>query len=656
MCGIAGFLSVEAIKAAPVTNMLARMHHRGPDEGGISDGTQFWTTGEIEPTASSRIWLGNRRLRIVDLSPAGRQPMPNEDNTVWVALNGEIVNFHDLRDELATKGHRFRSRTDTEVIVHAYEEWGEEFVNKLRGMFAIALWDGRQRIKGKLLLVRDPLGIKPLYVWAGGRGTGNGGTSCLVFASELRALLASGLVLPKLSLAGLWTYLCFGSVQEPLTMVEGVYALPPGTILSAQWDDDQLRTEQRRYFCFAHQKVSGQLCELLTETMRQWLISDVPLGIFLSGGIDSAAVLSLARKALGMGKHTGSPLRTFTIAFREEAFNEAPLARRTAERFGAEHTEVLVTPDEVLSRLPEAIAAMDQPTMDGINTYFVSDAAKRSGLTVALSGLGGDEVFAGYSTFQTVPRLWRWQGWLSAKGTRKGAAWLTSLLPIAPDAKMKLRSLLVGETFLPDGMPMDSSPYLFARALFVPEAVNQLLAETEGQRDLSMWHERVCAVWQETEEFEPMGKVSVLEMRHYLLNTLLRDTDFMSMAHSLEVRPPLLDTAIVTNVLPLPDKTKRDGKTPKTLLVNAVGDLPNEVVYRRKTTFTFPWERWLRTNLREEVQTTLQNSSALHDVLDGSTVLRIWEDFLRGQTNWSRPWALYVLMKWTERFGFIGRR
>lgn len=641
-----------------MVNMLAHMHHRGPDEGGICDGMRFWAMDAFEPSTLSRIWLGNRRLRILDLSPAGRQPMPNEDNTIWVVLNGEIVNFQDLRDELAAKGHRFRSRTDTEVIVHAYEEWGDGFVNKLKGMFAIALWDGRRKAKdeGKLMLVRDPLGIKPLYVWDEGLRAREGKRKCLAFASEVRALLASGLVVPQLSLEGIWTYLAFGSVQEPFTIVDGIRPLPPGTLLIATLHPDGVQIFERSYFTLASFEEAttsiDSLRELLVNTMRQWLISDVPLGIFLSGGIDSAAVLSLARKALGkdsLGKHKDLPLWTFTIAFREESFNEAPLARRTAERFGAKHMEVLVTPEEVLSRLPEAIAAMDQPTMDGINTYFVSDAAKRSGLTVALSGLGGDEVFAGYSTFQTVPRLWRWQGWLFTKGVRKGAAWLISLLPIAPDAKTKLSSWLVGKDFLPDGMPMDSSPYLFARALFVPEMVDRLLATAEGQRDLGVWHERVSAVWQEAEKFEPMGKVSVLEMRHYLLNTLLRDTDFMSMAHSLEVRPPLLDTSIIANVLPLPDKMKRDGKTPKTLLVNAVGDLPNEVVYRRKTTFTFPWAEWLRGTLRSEGESTLKHlPERLLPVLNAEAVAKVWDAFEAGRTSWSRVWALFVLAKWVE--------
>lgn len=641
------------------------MRHRGPDEGGLwGEGIGFVSCpDDFSPPslpAKSRVWLGNRRLRILDLSPAGRQPMSNEDGSLWVVFNGEVVNFLSLRQTLQAKGHRFRSRTDTEVLLHAYEEWGDGFVERLRGMFALALWDGRSgRDEGRLLLARDPLGIKPLYLWVDrGRGSkeskGDGSVLTLLFASEIRALLASGLVTPHLSDAGLWSYLCFGSVQEPFTILEGVRALPPSTLLVVTLTPDGLQLNYRRYaplqpLAEGKERWTDKptalraLRDLLVATMGEWLLSDVPLGIFLSGGIDSASVLSLARKALG----EKAPLRTFTIAFREEAFNEAPLARLTAQRFGAEHMEVLVTPDEVLARLPEALRAMDQPTMDGINTYFVSEASKKSGLTVALSGLGGDEVFAGYSTFRTVPRLWRWQRWRSVPLVPKGAEVLAFLLPVPPDTKAKLRSWLNGESYLPDGAAASCLPYFFARALFPPEVVRRLLPASDSL-DLSLWHERVAEVWAEAEGFEELGKVSVLELRHYLLNTLLRDTDSMSMAHSLEVRPPLLDIALVRTVLPLPDDWKQDGKTPKALLVEAVGDLPPSVVFRRKTTFTFPWAIWLKGALRPLTERALAMLPDLVGDVCPEGVRMVWQNFLDGKTSWSRVWALAVLSYWLQ--------
>jgi len=655
-------ISVESQLVMPLWRMLKRMRHRGPDEGGLwGEGIGFVPCpDDFSPfnlRTESQVWLGNCRLRILDLSPAGRQPMSNEDGTVWVAFNGEIVNFLSLRQTLQAKGHRFRSRTDTEVLVHAYEEWGERFVEWLRGMFALAIWDGRN--EGRLLLARDPLGIKPLYLWVDRQiptdeGKLDGKANLLLFASEVRALLASGLIAPRLSKAGLWTYLCFGSVQEPFTLVDGIMALPPGTLLTVTLTSDELQITRRRYF-HLRPVVEGEqvtdrsttlkaLRELLVETMGEWLVSDVPLGIFLSGGIDSTSVLSLARKALG----EKAPLRTFTIAFREEAFNEAPLARQTAQHFGADHTEVLVTPDEVLTCLPDALEAMDQPTMDGINTYFVSEAAKRAGLIVALSGLGGDEVFAGYSTFRTVPLLWRWQRLWSVPLLGRGIGVFTALLPVPPDTKAKLQSLLKGENYLPDGVAPSCLPYLFARALFPPETVKKLLAMDDGL-NLTAWYERVEEVWAETEGFEALGKVSVLELCHYLLNTLLRDTDFMSMAHSLEVRPPLLDIAIVRTVLPLPDDWKWDRKTPKALLVEAVGDLPPSIVFRRKTTFTFPWAIWLRGALRSITEQALMSLPDLITNFRPEGVQAIWQNFLDGKTSWSRVWALAVLSKWLQQ-------
>jgi len=662
MCGIAGIVSVEPVSATPLWRMLRQMLHRGPDEGSLwGEGVGFmpcFETSSYLELPKSRVWLGNRRLRILDLSPLGRQPMSNEDGTIWVTFNGEIVNFSSLRQTLQAKGHRFRSRTDTEVLVHAYEEWGDKFVERLRGMFALAIWDGRNG--GQLLLVRDPLGIKPLYIWVDQRASAGKNklpelANQLLFASEVRALLASGLVAPYLSKAGLWTYLCFGSVQEPFTLIDGIVALPPGTLLAVTLTPDGLQITHHRYFHLGpideDQRVNDRstalkaLRELLVETMREWLVSDVPLGIFLSGGIDSASVLSLARKASG----EKTPLHTFTIAFREESFNEAPLARQTAQRFGAEHTEVLVTPNEVLARLPDALKAMDQPTMNGINTYFVSEAAKRAGLTVALSGLGGDEIFAGYSTFQTVPFLWRWQGWWSVPVLGWGIGILTTLLPVPPDTKVKLRSLLKGESYLPDGLALPCLPYLFARALFPPETIRKLLVTSNSLEDLTAWNKRVKEIWAEAEGYEVLGKVSVLELRHYLLNTLLRDTDFMSMAHSLEVRPPLLDIAIVRTVLPFPDSWKRDRKTPKALLVEAVGDLPSFVVYRRKTTFTFPWAIWLRGELRPVTEQALMSLPDLIGDFRPEEVWAIWQNFLNGKTSWSRVWALAVLSKWLQQ-------
>jgi len=651
MCGICG-----AIGWADALTLVRRMNqamvHRGPDSEGILD--------------EGAMALGVRRLRIIDLS-TGDQPIYNEDRTVAVVSNGEIYNFQRLSQELQASGHRFATRSDTEAIVHAYEEWDVECLTRLRGMFAFAICDRRPvtQVRGegttsqRFLLARDRLGIKPLYYYQR--------DEVFLFASEVRALLSSGLVPSRLSLDGLYSFLAFGSVQEPLTLIEGVYSLPPGHWMRWRMENGEWKQEVKRYWDFPvrakeqnsrEAEESGQLGELLQEAARLRLIAEVPLGAFLSGGIDSGAVVAL------MSRVAGTRVKTFTIAFEEPEFNEAPLARLTAQRFKTEHTEVRVTSTQVLAELPQALAAMDQPTMDGINTYYVSGAAKRAGLTVALSGLGGDEVFAGYSTFRTVPRLQAFQRKASALPHKVRCAFghaLSNLCspisilhpfgqaqgrpPFSPDARHKLAALLGDDILF-------SHPYFLARALFTPAQVAALLMP-EAQARLSRdtpWHRRVMETLARAQTYDSVNAVSYLESTHYLVSTLLRDTDQMSMAHSLEVRVPLIDHALVEFVIGLAGAPKLDERTPKHLLVKALGDaLPDQVVYRQKSTFTFPWEHWLRGSLRGEIEKTLSHPpDALAKVLDSKAVGAVWTQFLRSQTSWSRPWALYVLFKWVE--------
>jgi asparagine synthase (glutamine-hydrolysing) len=566
--------------------------------------------------------------------------MPNEDMSVWITYNGEVYNFWEIRTELEEREHRFRSRTDTEVVLHAYEEWGPDCVHLFRGMFAFAVYDRRQSV---LFLARDRLGIKPLYYYQG--------DSYFLFASEVRALLASGLVLHRLSLDGLYSYLAFGSVQEPLTLIEGVYSLPPGHRMILKIENGEWKGEVERYWDFPvgveerrsrGAEVIEELRALLEGAVRLRLIAEVPLGAFLSGGIDSGAVVAL------MSRVAGTQVKTFTIAFEEPEFNEADAAWLTAKRFGTDHTEVRVTGAQVLAELPRALEAMDQPTMDGINTYYVSCAAKRAGLTVALSGLGGDELFAGYPTFRTVPRLLRLTRYISPLHR------LPSIFRLPPsvvrnDRWRKAIAFLSGDTCF-------AHPYFLARALFTPAQVAALLTpEARAQlMENTPWHQRVAETLAQAQTYDPINAVSYLECQHYLLSTLLRDTDFMSMAHSLEVRVPLIDHELVDFMMRLPGNLKihHSSYTPKPLLVNALGGLlPQEVVYKRKRTFIFPWERWLRQELRREVGDTLEHApAALRGVINSDAIRDIWQAFLAGCTSWSRPWALYVVLKWVERW------
>ena len=644
MCGICGVTGIDRGEEAEaiVRRMMAAMRHRGPDDEGLL----------IAPPGAPSAALGARRLSIIDL-PGGHQPVFNEDATLAVVFNGEIYNFRELRQALEAQGHAFRTRSDTEVIVHAYEQWGADCVHHLRGMFAFAVLDLRNHPAGDgpcVFLARDRLGIKPLYyVVANGR---------LLFASEVRALLESQQVPRRMSESALEAYLLFGSVAEPMTLVEGVFSLPPGhrMLMPLAARPGEARPEAYWDFALATRgsvkPAAGEAEELralLEGAVRDHLIADVPLGLFLSSGLDSTALAALASR-----EQQG--LHTFTVVFPEQDFSEADLARQTARRFGTRHEELMLSGEQMLARLEEAVAALDQPTMDGINAYFVSWAARQVGLKVAISGLGGDEVFGGYSTFRTSPRAARLAalGSVVPRGVRSATASAAAKLGEARrrgDAARKLAALWRDPEFLPH-------PYFFVRALFTPEQSARLLAVAAPRRGKthapaakdSPWRAWLEETARQAERLDSFAEVSCLEMRSYMVNTLLRDTDAVSMSHSLEVRVPLLDHRLVEFVAQLPEPVKRGG-VPKALLIGALGELlPQEVVHQRKRTFTFPWERWLRGALREQVAAGLADlAPALQPVLSGEAVRAVWQDFLSRRTNWSRPWSLYVLNEWSRR-------
>jgi asparagine synthase (glutamine-hydrolysing) len=535
------------------------------------------------------------------------------------------------------------------VIVHAYEEWGEDCVDHFQGMFAFALAETAKSTRGgnpRILLARDRLGIKPLYY---ALVDGN-----LIFASEVRSLLASGQVEPRLSQTALHSYLLFGSVVEPMTLVEGVYSLPPGhrIILSAAGRHACVRPEP--YWDFAGSaspaldtkkkercSATAFLRRLLEETVEAHLIADVPVGIFLSSGIDSTALVALATQ-----KNAG--VNTVTLVFPEQEFSEAEVARRTAQRFGTNHQELTLSGGDMLARLQEAVGALDQPSMDGINTYFVSRAARQAGLKVALSGLGGDEIFGGYSTFRSTPEA---QSVASlARGVPGGFRYLLAFAAERTlghlkrkDAHRKMAALWRDPNFLPH-------PYFYTRLLFTPAQVLGLL-NCHGIAQREPWQDWLEQTARGSEQLDDFTAVSCLESRSYMVDTLLRDTDSMSMAHSLEVRVPFLDHALVEFVTRLPGSIKNTAGVTKSLLVDAMADLlPAEVIAQPKRTFTLPWEHWLRGELKKQVETELGDiAPALKECLSARRVGRVWTDFLQGQTSWSRVWSLFVLNRWVQR-------
>ncbi len=642
MCGICGVIGIQSSgeSEAIVRRMMAAMLHRGPDEDGI--------------LLSPPVAAGMRRLSIIDL-PGGSQPVWNETGTLAVVFNGEIYNFRQLRDDLEAAGHKFLTRSDTEVIVHAYEEWGENCVPRLHGMFAFAIIEmphGRAGRATRVFIARDPLGIKPLYyAQAGG---------AFLFASEVRALLASACVPACLSAEAVPSYLLFGSVGEPMTMVDGVYSLLPGHCMGLSADDPARAPEPKSYWNIAQiiekeaeerraAKTSGSSAgpaatvrSLLETAVRSHLVADVPVGVFLSSGIDSTAIAALAGRVQ-------SGIHTFTVAFPDTEFSEAEIARRTAERIGSAHTELKISGDDMVARLDEAISSFDQPSMDGINTYFVSWAARQAGLKVALSGLGSDELFGGYNTFRATTSVARIAA-VSRFIPRPVRTFTTSRLKnsrsfrASPDALGKAFASCLDPDILPH-------PYFFIRTLFTPQTVSSRMRENSGSWNSMPWMKWISGVAWESRAMDRFTGVSWLELRAYLANTLLRDTDAMSMRHSLEVRVPFLDTPLVEYLLTLPESAKRGSGRPKALLVEALGDLlPEEIINQPKRTFTFPWEFWMRGKLGDRIAVTLGDwAPALESCLGSSFGQAVWRNFLRGHTTWSRPWSLYVLNEWVKR-------
>lgn len=648
MCGICGvaFSSRNTQAEARVRAMTLAMRHRGPDEEGFLVG---------EPRAPG-LALGLRRLSIIDLK-GGHQPIWNETKDVAVVFNGELYGYRDLRERLILCGHRFRTQSDTEILVHAWEEWGEDALSELRGMFAFALLDLRRRYATTpiLFLARDPLGIKPLYYTQTPDG--------FAFASEMRALLAAGAAPKNVSQDALTSYLLFGSVSEPVTLLEGVFSLPPGHRMllhvperrrgprARQWWDPALSPAEKdvrkpRDLASAARK----LRPILEDSIQAHLIADVPVGLFLSSGLDSGAIAALAARA-----RAGIP--SFTVTFPGTAWDEGEAARAVAKRYRTEHTEVPLDGKAIVERMDEALHALDQPTMDAVNTYFVSWAARKVGLKVALSGLGGDELFLGYPTFAATPRLSRLvrAAWFVPALLRRGAKPLVAALAGrrgSPDVGTKAAAAWVS----PDALP---HPYFFSRTLFPPGRLEKIMEPRFRPSKIGpdgVTLEPTWVGWLErgADEARKLGLlrgVSWLEMRNYMASTLLRDTDSVSMAQSLEVRVPLLDTPLVEFVGALPLAARHRPGVHKALLVEAIRDLlPPETLAREKRTFTLPWEEWLRGPLRRRLEASFADPApTLKPALRPGGMAGVWNDFLAAKTTWSRPWSLYVLNEWCRR-------
>jgi asparagine synthase (glutamine-hydrolysing) len=581
VCGVAGIYAyhyaANRVDRAELRRIRDYMTARGPDGFG-----EWYSKDE-------RVGFGHRRLSIIDLSERGAQPMRSADGKLVVTFNGEIYNYRQLRNLLEAKGCKFRTETDTEVILHLYAEKGEAMVDDLRGMFAFGLWDAD---KNALLLARDPYGIKPLYY------ADDGWT--FRFASQVKALLAGGNVSRNQEPAG-WVGFClFGSVPEPFTTYQDIRALPAGSTL---WVDRTGSGETKHYFSIADTYCTAEARsspangedlklvarEALLDSVRHHLVADVPVGAFLSSGIDSGALVGLMRD---VGQRD---IQTVTLAFEEfrgKKEDEAPIAEEIATQYGTRHTTRFVTEREFRDDLPKILDAMDQPTIDGLNTWFVSKAARELGLKVAISGLGGDELFGGYPSFRDVPlcvHALALPGRIPGLGDLVRRS-LSNLGYFSRVANPKAAGLLkYGGSY--------AGAYLVRRGLFMPWELEAVLgADTArlGLRRLDpIRHIETRLRPRPTTSF---GKVAVLESALYMRNQLLRDTDWASMTHSLEVRVPLVDAKLLSQVAPV---TTQRGSLSKRMLGNSPRvPLPPKVIERPKTGFGTPMQAWLQHDSR----------------------------------------------------------
>jgi asparagine synthase (glutamine-hydrolysing) len=610
-----------------VRAVLEALRHRGPDDEGVFTENVSQRIGQ-----ESSCLLVQTRLAIVDLSSSGHQPMSACDGRWQLVFNGEIYNHREIRRELEREGVRFAGASDTEVVLHALVRWGEEAVPRFTGMFALALWD---RDSASLLLARDRFGEKPLYFFT------DAADGTFTFASEVRTLLASGIVERIGSREGLLSFLQVGSICEPWTVIQNVWAFPPATVASVTAGKvDARRFWENPFYAPPSRTVkqaAAPIRERLVDVVRSQLIADVPVGLFLSAGMDSAAI-AVAAAAL-----EGSSVRSFTVSLDDDAMNEGAIASGVATELGLDHRNIHVSASDAMARVPEAVMALDQPSIDGVNTYLISRAVRQAGIVVALSGIGGDEVFAGYTTFRTIQHWMRLNGLLRAFGvagcTRRAA---DSTLPLS--VAMRKALALAGAK----QAPHDFERVL--RGLFTEAQVERLARHAWFERP----HEEDHPGWlngyhrPELTQLDAVNALSALELEGYLRNTLLRDTDAMSMAHGLEVRAPFLDHELVALSASVHGAGKIAGPRNKPLLVAAMPGIPEAVSRRPKSGFGLPLDAWLRGPLRGWASDILR--SACHG-LSSTEASRIWDLFLRRspQISWSRPWALIVLASWLEQ-------
>lgn len=614
MCGIAGILGTDEAQER-ISLMVDKLRHRGPNSNDIFYG--------------EKIALGHTRLAIIDLSTNANQPFADPSQRYQLVFNGEIYNFREIKKQLSH--YRFITNSDTEVLLAAFITWGASCLERLNGMFAFAIWDTKTR---QLFIARDRLGIKPLYYYHKEK--------IFLFSSEIRSLLSAGLADKKVHLGNLSEYLKYGTVHSPNTLLSQVFQLLPGHY--AIVDENSLQIT--RYWNLAsslqiaeasEKEIHHKIYHLLSEAVSRRMISDVPLGAFLSGGIDSSAIVGL------MAQATEQPVNTFSVVFDDPTYDESPYSTMIAKKFNTKHHPILLHPKNFLGDLPEMLQALDHPSMDGMNSYVVSKATKQQGITVALSGLGGDELFAGYPVFLQWKRLLNMRLlWDIPKIFRKALYYIAQ--PIIPPHQKSRYKALVNLTQL---------NIQEAYPLFRDIMDKDLLAFMLKSINLSKLPVSPALSTTELERMYTLSQISVMEIMNYTQDVLLRDTDQMSMAHALEVRVPFFDHLLVEYVLSIPDAYKYPDY-PKKLLVSSLGDLlPNEIINRPKKGFVFPWNSWLKNELQGFSEKKIKQLMS-RELLDPDTINEIWKKFPTNNSSlaWTLIWKLIVLESWLENINY----
>lgn len=616
MCGIAGILLQHSgrEKQDITQKMCNAMSHRGPDADGFYH--------------DDKVSLGHRRLSIIDLSTSANQPFFDASGRYVIVFNGEMYNFQEVKNQLTD--YPFKTTGDTEVLLAAFAKWGPAAISKLKGMFAFAIWDKQEEA---FYVCRDRMGVKPLYYYQD--------NEVFVFASEIRAILASGLVPRKLNKDALADYFSFQSFGYPVSPVAGVQQLEAGSYLKIV----KGRTEKVVYWSLGSNQpdadfqdvpaVKKHIRQLLSNAVERRLVSDVPVGAFLSGGIDSSTVVGLMAEV-----STARPA-TFNISFSEKEYDEAVYAKMVAKKFNTNHTTIGLKPEVFLDELENALNAMDSPSADGPNTYVVSKAIRNAGITVALSGVGGDELFAGYPFFKQYLQLQKRKTLFDNTGLlRKTAAGI--LNSTRSGKNHRIASLLSASRM------SISNVYPEFRRILSPVLINELTSlDWNGK---SFLHKELSAHQPVFEKLPLLSQVSAAEYIGYTQQTLLKDTDQMSMAVSLEVREPFFDHDLVEYMLQVPDSIKFP-VYPKSLLVESVKPLlPDEIVHRKKQGFLFPWQVWMKQQLKTFCESRIDRLIQ-RDFINGTNLKAYWKRFLDNDSSvrWSELWLFVVLEYWMEK-------